>query len=125
MNRSEPDTRFHFFPWFLEKEYVRDGTEKPAQATERYFQSLASHPYMAVHYPRIRFSTAQMRWYEQTAEEMGYEMNREFPSLPEEAFAKILEGAYYGRDLEKARREDRIGKIDWETDSEVHTAWDL
>lgn len=34
-------------------------------------------------------------------------------------------GAYYGRQMESAEQEGRIGKVPWEPTLPVHTAWDL
>lgn len=41
------------------------------------------------------------------------------------SFNRGVEGSYYGRLIEKARDEERICNIPYETRSPVHTAWDI
>jgi len=41
------------------------------------------------------------------------------------SFNRGVEGSYYGRLIEKAREEDRICNVAYETRSPVHTAWDI
>lgn len=41
------------------------------------------------------------------------------------SFDAALAGAYYGKLLQKADTEGRIGKVPWAPDAVVHTAWDL
>jgi phage terminase large subunit len=41
------------------------------------------------------------------------------------SFAAGVVGAYYGREMEAAEAEKRIGKVPWEPTLPVHTAWDL
>lgn len=41
------------------------------------------------------------------------------------SFAAGVVGAYYGREMEAAEAEKRIGRVPWEPTLPVHTAWDL
>jgi phage terminase large subunit len=41
------------------------------------------------------------------------------------SFNRGVEGSYYARLIEKARQENRICNVPWETRSNVNTAWDL
>ena len=41
------------------------------------------------------------------------------------SFNRGVEGSYYGRLIEKARTENRICSVSYETRSPVHTAWDI
>jgi phage terminase large subunit len=41
------------------------------------------------------------------------------------SFDAALPGAYYGKLLQNAETEGRIGRIPWAPDASVHTAWDL
>lgn len=41
------------------------------------------------------------------------------------SFDSPMEGSYYGKLLDKAEREKRIGNIPWDPKLPVHTAWDL
>lgn len=52
-------------------------------------------------------------------------MKREFPSTPEEAFETSNEGAYYSKQITKARIKGRIRKVYYDANVPVHTAWDL
>jgi phage terminase large subunit len=41
------------------------------------------------------------------------------------SFSAGVVGAYYGREMEAAEKDDRIGKVPWDPALPVHTAWDL
>lgn len=41
------------------------------------------------------------------------------------SFAAGVIGSYYGREMEAAEKDGRIGKVPWEPTLPVHTAWDL
>lgn len=41
------------------------------------------------------------------------------------SFTAGVLGAYYGREMEAAERDKRIGRVPWEPTLPVHTAWDL
>lgn len=41
------------------------------------------------------------------------------------SFEMGVEGSYYNRYIDKCRREERIGKVPWESGFKVHTAWDI
>jgi phage terminase large subunit len=41
------------------------------------------------------------------------------------SFDAAIQGAYYGVDMANAEKDKRIGKVPWERDIEVTTAWDL
>ena len=41
------------------------------------------------------------------------------------SFLAALRGAYYGKQMAEAERDGRIGRVAWEPDLEVLTAWDL
>ncbi len=41
------------------------------------------------------------------------------------SFEASVKGAYYAEELEKARTEKRITKVDWEQEMPVYTVWDL
>lgn len=66
-----------------------------------------------------------MRWYQVKQEEQRDDMKREYPSTPKEAFELSVEGAYYEKELSLARRQNRIGKVPYDPNIPVHTAWDL
>lgn len=41
------------------------------------------------------------------------------------SFTLGIEGAYYAKYLQEARDEERIGRIAWQKQAKVHTAWDI
>lgn len=41
------------------------------------------------------------------------------------SFEMGVEGAYYARYIDKAKREERVGTVPWENGFKVHTAWDI
>lgn len=41
------------------------------------------------------------------------------------SFSRGVDGTYYGRIIEKAHQEDRIGRVNYESRGVVHTAWDI
>jgi hypothetical protein len=48
-------------------------------------------------------------------------MLKEYPATPEEAFAAAVEGAYYGRELARARNEGRIASVPYDPRLPVDT----
>ena len=41
------------------------------------------------------------------------------------SFQAAIQGAYYGREMSQAEKDNRIGGVPWEPKLKVHTAWDL
>lgn len=112
------DFKFHFFPWWQDPDYVLDDEVLIAQDRQDYFAKLqAEHG--------IALTAAQQAWYVKKAEQQGDDMKREYPSTPEEAFAAAVEGAYYGKQMNKAEAEGRIGNVAHEPAALVETWWDL
>ncbi len=113
------DFKFFFFPWHRDPDYRLEahGVEI-APAMERYFESLAADH-------GIRLDAAQRAWYAKKAESQGDDMGREYPSVPDEAFAAAVEGSYFAAAMARARREGRIGRVPFEPTVPVHTFWDL
>jgi hypothetical protein len=52
-------------------------------------------------------------------------MKREYPSTPQEAFESAIDGAYYSKQLSKARMDGRVTRLYYDPELPVHTAWDL
>lgn len=44
-----------------------------------------------------------MRWYQKKKEEQREDMQREYPSYPNEAFDLAIKGSYYEKELSNAR----------------------
>lgn len=116
---SPLDFRFHFFPWWREKSYRIDSKRVvlPKHHSD-YFDSLEGLLNTSIDHD-------QRAWYSKCATTQGDDMKREFPSTPTEAFESSNEGLYYGRQLSGARQQRRIGKVYYDANVPVHTAWDL
>lgn len=83
---TDMDYKFHFFTWFEEDAYELISDDIITQETEEYFQKLEAEPYILSNYPLIKFSDAKKRWYQKKKEEQQDDMQREYPSFPQEAF---------------------------------------
>jgi hypothetical protein len=118
------DWRLHFFPWYHEPSYRLESGEAISDETRAYFRALREHPSLPLTDTRL-LDEGSMRWYQSKRREQGSAMMREFPSVPEEAFEVRIEGAYYGRELSRARDEGRFGDGLHDTALPVHTAWDI
>lgn len=115
---SPLDFRFHFFPWYLHKDYRLDSDLVVVPPYDDYFSRLE-------HQVNVKLEPSQRVWYMKRALTQGDDMKREFPSTPEEAFEVSNEGLYYGRQIADARKEGRIRRIHYDANVAVHTAWDL
>ncbi len=113
------DFQFFFFSWFQKPEYWLDpeGIVIPSELLE-YFAELK-------HTHKIILSDGQKAWYVKKYETQQDEMKREFPSTPDEAFEAAIIGAYYAKQMLKARTDNRISFVPHNPSSQVHTAWDL
>jgi hypothetical protein len=111
------DYRFHF-PWWGNPGYALQDTAVVIGAEDaRYFEGLQAQ--------RISLSLAQKRWRVRKAETLGGDMNREYPSTPDEAFEQALEGAYFAHDLFAASKQGRIGGFPFDPRATVQSFWGL
>lgn len=114
------DFKLHFFGWFLDPKYrIQSGLVRISPELEEYFTELqAKHG--------IRLDADQRAWYAQKHELLGEdEMRSEFPSHIDECFYNSLEGAWFKRELSKARAEGRIGQpVPHDPSRRVNTFWD-
>lgn len=115
---TDLDFRFHFYPWFQDGRYtLADTSIRIGADDERYFMTLAAQG--------IKLTDGQKRWYAKTAETLGGDMKREYPSTPDEAFEQALEGAYFAHQLGAAAKTGRIGLFPLEPKIPVNSFWDL
>jgi hypothetical protein len=111
------DFKFHFFGWYLDDKYQLDAKVSVTSEQQEYFAKLlADHG--------IELDRKQRAWYVKKSEQQDEDMQREFPSTPEEAFAASVEGAYFAKQMAKARTEKRICRVPV-LDIPVDTSWDL
>lgn len=113
------DFKYHFFPWWKHPSNVLDPTNVLLfQPVQEYFSELeAKH--------NIKLTMGQKAWYAKKMASLGEDIKREHPSTPEEAFEQIIEGAYYAKEITKARQEKRIGTVAHTEGVAVDTWWDL
>ena len=116
---SEMDWAFHFFPWWSEPSYKLDATDVVVPSwLHEYFDALAAKG--------IKTTKEQQAWYTKKAETLKDDMQREYPSTPEEAFAQNIDGAYFAKQMQFLRQNGRITtKCKYNPSLPVITAWDL
>lgn len=115
---TELDYRFHFFPWYEDSRYRLDAVPLIPREDEEYFDRLEADL-------GISLSREQRGWYVKTAQTMGGDMKREYPSTPDEAFEQALEGAYFSKELLIAAKQKRLGGFPLVPSAPVNTFWDL
>ena len=114
---SKIDFKFHFFPWWKEPGYRIGSTIRMENDVLEYFDHLSNLG--------IPLDYEQKAWYAAREAVQKEDMNREYPSTPDEAWEVSNEGFYYGKYMSIARGEKRIGKVPYEEALPVYTAWDL
>lgn len=113
------DYKFFFFPWWRHPEYTMvDNVNHPQELLD-YFEELEENS-------GIILSPGQKNWYTKKHETQQDEMKREFPATPEEAFEASVIGAYYAKQLARARFDKRASiTVPHDEAALVHTCWDL
>lgn len=116
------DYKFFFFSWMEKPEYCLTAEEAaivviPTEMDEYFRELKLKHG--------IELSPGQKAWYVKKYETQQDEMKREFPSTPDEAFEAAVIGAYYSKQMMKAREDGRITEVLYDPSIQVHTAWDL
>lgn len=112
------DFKFWFFPWWKSPEYVLSEEVQISSGLKDYFESLKENL-------GIELSSSQKSWYARKSFIQKEDMFREFPSTADEAFESANEGLYYAKQITQLRREGHISNIVYDSNVEVHTAWDL
>lgn len=116
---TEMDWKFHFFGWFDDPLSTMDPTGVPiSPEMADYFDGLEE-------VLDIALTAGQRAWYVKKAVEQRDHMKREFPSTPKEAFESSVDGAYYGKHMQQAEAEGRIGQFPHRPGVPVHTFWDI
>jgi hypothetical protein len=117
---TDLDFQFHFFPWWQEPAYTMDpATVMVPIRLQEYFEDLqAKHG--------ITTTPGQQAWYAKKAQVLQDDMQREYPSTPDEAFAQSVEGAYYATQMRFLRKNKRITEqVKINPQLPVFTGWDL
>ncbi len=113
------DYKFHFFPWFDEPRNRTDPkfVTIPADIAE-YLQKLETGF-------DIELDDWQKAWYALKKKSLGFDMFKEHPSTPDEAFKALVTGSYYGTEIAIAREQNRIQQLAYEKSLPVYTFWDI
>lgn len=119
---TKMDFKHFFYPWWAKPEYKLSPedcelTIIPQEMGEYFDQLRDEH--------KIHLTGGQKKWYCKKYETQQDEMKREFPSTADEAFEAAIIGAYYGKQMTKARNDNRVGEVPHDLSALVHTAWDL
>lgn len=113
------DYKFFFYPWWRAPEYAIETPIHIPEEDARYFRELHDDY-------GISLTDAQKYWWVRKASEQGEDMLREYPATSDDAFKHTTQGAVYGKQLKKARKERRIlPHIPHLSNYPVHTFWDL
>ena len=116
---SPLDFKFHFHPWHSDPRHRLDPEGIALSDEDRaYFDRIEAETGAVI-------DAGQRAWYARKAAVQGEDMLWEYPSTPGEAFAGVVEGAYFGKELSRARREARIRRVPVEPTLPVNTFWDL
>jgi hypothetical protein len=117
------DYRFHFYPWYEDDGYRMDpSTVTITDADHEYFDKLEFES-------GTKLDMEQRAWYVATRNDFdesgkGEKMLQEYPSTPEEAFQRSIEGTYYAKQMLAMRKSGRILKIPI-IQEPVYTFWDI
>ena len=114
---GQMDWRFHFFPWFDDHRYRLEERIYVDEDTQAYFERLEGEG--------VHLDDAQRAWFIKKRETQQEDMGREYPATPDEAFSASVEGAYYAKEMARARKEGRITAVPHDPATEVNTFWDL
>lgn len=117
---SELDFKLHFFPWWQHPGYRLDAAKVrvPKEMDEYFLELDVKHG--------ISLDAAQRAWYTAKRYQIGPDkIFQEYPSYPEEAFKASVEGAYFKRQMNKARLDGRITHLPYDEGRLVNTFWDI
>jgi len=112
------DWKFFFFSWWKNKDYQIPVTDTLQLRLVNYFEELDAKY-------GIKTNAEQRAWYASKEKTLGEDMKREYPSIPSEAFAQSVEGAYYSNQFKKLYADKRICKLPDNSHLPVNTAWDI
>lgn len=101
---SKLDWRLHFIAWWRKREYRLPSNQVVV--------SLELHDYFKkLRQQGVRLDANQEAWYARKFADLGPDkMREEYPSTVEELFFASVEGAYFKRELSRARADGRIGR---------------
>lgn len=107
-----------FYPRYEEKWYSIDANVKIPQETIEYFKDLNDKYW-------IELTQWQRNRYTLKSFELWDNIYREYPSSFDEAFNQSLKWSYYEREITQLRKTNRMWRVQYDPQLQVHTAWDL
>lgn len=113
--------RVHFFPWWRHKDYrLQSNLVVVSLEMREYFAELRGKW-------GIRLDAMQEAWYAHQYKDLGPDKCREeYPSTIDELFFASVEGAYFKREMSKARAEKRVGHpVPFDNTRGVFTSLDI
>ena len=113
--RGPKTWRILFFGWQTNPAYAQD---------HGYIDDISRRYFLELEAKGIRLTQRQKFWYAEKRRTMP-RVKSEYPSLPEECWATVTEGAIYGTEMVAASNEGRITSYLHDTRFPVHTFWDL
>ena len=117
---GELDFRLHFFPWWKHTGYrlSAQGVTLTSELVEYLKEIEAKHG--------IKLDQEQCAWYAAKLRQVGPDdIKSEYPSSPDECFHASIEGAYFKREMAKARSDGRIVPVPHDESKKVNTFWDI
>lgn len=115
---TEMDYRIFFFPWWKHPQYQLSAEMVLPREIQDYFQKLEEAE-------GIQLLKEQKNWYYKKKQTQKEAMKTEFPSTPAEAFQANIEGAYFGKQMDKVMDAGRIMKVPYDPLLLVDTYWDI
>lgn len=117
---SELEFKFQFFAWWEHDGYrLNPKNVLISPEMEAYFADIET-------LLSIKLDARQRAWYVAQRHQFGPDMMlREYPSFPEEAFKSSIEGAYFKRQMSRARVDGRICELPHDENRLVQTFWDI
>lgn len=115
------DYRLHFYGWWVHAGYrIANNLVQITKEMHEYFDKLQSEY-------GIKLDADQKAWYQKMRDELGPDdMRSEFPSTVDEAFFNSLAGSYFKDEINRARRDKRIGlPVPFDPSRRVNTFWDI
>ena len=120
---TKKDYKFHFYPWWIEKQYAVSATDVIITAEDNeYFDKVEEEM-------RCELSLEQRAWWVSTRDSdfsgQADSMWQEYPSTPAEAFQRSTEGCYYSVQMTSLRKKKRITTVPYRQGHPVNTFWDI
>lgn len=118
------DFKLHFYGWMYNPAYrIPSGLVLLTNEVQSYF--LDPKDGLKAKYG-ITVDGDQMAWYQQKLTLLGWDdMKEEFPSHLDECFYNSMEGAFFKKEMARARADKRIGfQVPFDPTRRVHTCWD-